>query len=382
MRRRKRQNGASLDSLLDTMTNVVGILVILLTVTQLGVRDAVERIADSDRIDPARIETSKEEYLALQAERLRLTEKANELRKAADADADEELRRLAFLIEGLQHDVENLQEAAEEERLAKEKEFEQLRKQALAELDRQRKELEPLERTHAEQATELERLKALLATIDDQAPVAAKVITLPNPRPAPEGMEKVVFLCREGRVWPIDTRMLQSASVRQVAGIIQRRGLGKNEKQGVDPDVLLAEFNKAKPSDQNFEAELFASGRVPKLRLHRVEGSGETPQELKRSNSGYRRQLAYINPRGVYVRFIVWPDGFDAYLAARGITDKDPRGVLAGWELRTSTDEYSENLAGDLRLGPPPPPKPPGQKPPATPPKPPARKPLPADVID
>ena len=38
------QGNVSLDSLLDTMTNVVGILVILLVVTQFGVRDAIWRI--------------------------------------------------------------------------------------------------------------------------------------------------------------------------------------------------------------------------------------------------------------------------------------------------------------------------------------------------
>ena len=43
-RRAKASVGSSLDSLLDTMTNVVGILVIMLVVTQLGVGDAVKRI--------------------------------------------------------------------------------------------------------------------------------------------------------------------------------------------------------------------------------------------------------------------------------------------------------------------------------------------------
>ena len=44
-RRRRTEDGPSLDSLLDTLTNVVGILVILLVVTQLGVEEAVDRIS-------------------------------------------------------------------------------------------------------------------------------------------------------------------------------------------------------------------------------------------------------------------------------------------------------------------------------------------------
>ena len=46
-------DGGGLDSLLDTMTNVVGILVMVLIATQLGVKDAVTRISDSDVVDPA-----------------------------------------------------------------------------------------------------------------------------------------------------------------------------------------------------------------------------------------------------------------------------------------------------------------------------------------
>jgi hypothetical protein len=52
MRRRSSdESEGGLDSLLDTMTNVVGILVIVLVVTQLGVGDAVRRITDAIQID-------------------------------------------------------------------------------------------------------------------------------------------------------------------------------------------------------------------------------------------------------------------------------------------------------------------------------------------
>jgi len=47
MRPRQEDDDGNLDSLLDTMTNVVGILVIVMIVTQLGVRDAVKRIGDA-----------------------------------------------------------------------------------------------------------------------------------------------------------------------------------------------------------------------------------------------------------------------------------------------------------------------------------------------
>ena len=62
MRPRRKKALGSLDSLLDTMTNVVGILVILLAVTQLGVGDAVKRIRG------ALVEVSSDEIAQLQAQ--------------------------------------------------------------------------------------------------------------------------------------------------------------------------------------------------------------------------------------------------------------------------------------------------------------------------
>ncbi len=44
-RRRAGFQGQNLDSLLDTMANVVGILIVLVAVTQLTLGDAVKRIA-------------------------------------------------------------------------------------------------------------------------------------------------------------------------------------------------------------------------------------------------------------------------------------------------------------------------------------------------
>ena len=49
MRRKKKDDIGSLDSLLDTITTVVGILIILLIVVQLGAGSAVKRIVDEKK---------------------------------------------------------------------------------------------------------------------------------------------------------------------------------------------------------------------------------------------------------------------------------------------------------------------------------------------
>ena len=46
MKRKRKDDAGSLDSLLDTITTVVGILIILLIVVQLGADSAVNRIVD------------------------------------------------------------------------------------------------------------------------------------------------------------------------------------------------------------------------------------------------------------------------------------------------------------------------------------------------
>ena len=65
----RRKNGnedeGAMDSLLDTMTNVVGILVIVLVVTQLGVGDAVSRITESIKVDPEEFEAKKNKLVVL-----------------------------------------------------------------------------------------------------------------------------------------------------------------------------------------------------------------------------------------------------------------------------------------------------------------------------
>jgi hypothetical protein len=87
MRRAKRDDeGGGLDSLLDTMTNVVGILVIVLVVTQLGVGDAVQRIVDSIQIDARKLAEAEKELEQKKLERDRLLAAMDEQQPVDDAD--------------------------------------------------------------------------------------------------------------------------------------------------------------------------------------------------------------------------------------------------------------------------------------------------------
>ncbi len=377
MRPRRKQAGGSLDSLLDTMTNVVGILVILLVVTQLGVRGAVDRISESDAVDPAALEELQRK--ADDAARLR---EDLETRLAAYVNRNPQelalqIKRLARQIASAQADLDALQQA----RQAKEDEA----RLAVEEIERQWEEQKKKEEELKQKiAAALEQVQTLEGRLDDtparEAP-PPKIVRLPNPRAAPEGAQPVTFYCRRGRIALLDLPGSQHRAVGWTRAMIIRRKLGDPAK-GIECDKLFADFNRERFRDRNFELQLEARGRYPYIVFVERENFGETTDELLQPGSDYRQRIASIDPRRFYLRFLVWPDSFAAYIAARRIATEE--GLPAGWEPQTRPDEYRVRLESDLRCGPPPPPRPkppPGEKPAPKPPPQPPRK-FPDDVID
>ena len=89
----RRKNGnedeGAMDSLLDTMTNVVGILVIVLVVTQLGVGDAVSRITESIKVDPEEFEAKKNKLVVLKQTKVNLKLEVAQLKKDVHQDEAE-----------------------------------------------------------------------------------------------------------------------------------------------------------------------------------------------------------------------------------------------------------------------------------------------------
>jgi hypothetical protein len=384
MRRPRKSGGGSLDSLLDTMTNVVGILVILLTVTQLGVSDAVKRIGDTESVKPEALEAVLERLRELLAVRAELEARLKALGQEDDGvDAAERLRKLRKRIADYQADTEVLSENEAKKRQA---ELELLAWKEEAE--RRKKEADELLARRNTGAEELASMRAKLAEAIDLGPVQPKIIYLPNPRPAPEGAKPSTFLCREGRVMAVDAEQIQDWAQKRAAFIIQRRRLGRDPAAGIDPKILVDEFNQDPGRDRNFDVRMTVAGRVPKLVLKRKPEAGETAEQIERTTSRYQQQIRRTAPGEFYLQFLVWPDSFEVYLKAREIAAS--RGLLAGWKPQTTTGEHVIEFGANLLLGPPPPPPKPRPKPkeeekpkPETKPKPtPPPRPVPVDVVD
>lgn len=338
--------GASLDSLLDTMTNVVGILVILLAVTQLGVGDAVKRISE-------RLPEISEQELA-EAER-----RAAEIeRQFRDLQAQlDDIQADPALVSQVEIDPEELERLRQSVQQLRQKrvDIEKLRK----EVEQKRKLVKELERQAAEELKELQRLKGILDnTPEPEAPPPPRVVFLPNPREAPEKAKPVLFMCRGGRILPVDQVGLQKLIQKQIE--ILR---GKDKPGTVNCERLVDHFARRNIGDNWFRLKAVVNNGVPQFELEPRENAGDTLERLRRSTSAFRVFLRKIDPTRQYIRFLVWSDSFDVYLEARRLASE--RKILAGWVPFDANAKW--RIGAGVRVTcsdqPPPPPPPPSNKP-------------------
>ncbi len=366
-RKRGSSGGASLDSLLDTMTNVVGILVILLTVTQLGVGEAVERIKDAlPEITDEDMDRSKKQVedldslLKLEKEQLQTVKELTQQKKPVNI---EEQKALA---EKLKKELEKLK--------AIQINIEELKKQ-ITERD---KAVKSIEKTIDAKETELADIKAKLAKTPDPGPTPnAKIVNLPNPRDAPSGAKPIEYVCHGGRILRVDIPQLQALAL---AAIAKSRFVTAQE-QAVDCDKLVKLFENRNVGNRDWRIKLKPVGGVPYLVLNPRKDRGDTSERLRKPSALFRKTIQKVNPNLFYLNFRVWSDSYDTYLVARQYADQ--RGVLAGWSALDANSEFRVPLGGNLKLtceGYTPPPAGPKPEPPNLPP--PTERKLPGSKVD
>lgn len=355
--------GGNLDSMLDTLTNVVGILVIVLVAVQLSSQEAASRIAEElEKIDPQ--EVARLEQAAAKAKE-QAEEAAEALREQRQAVTDPraELSRLEATLQ-IEQDLAR-QAAARAEELEKKQAAErtaaeEAAKKLAAEQAQQEAEKKSLEERLAEMRRELENLPRLTAP-------PAKEVRLPDPRPAPRGVKELRVLCREGRIWLVDSAALQAKAQKRADYVVRSKKLDPdNDRWILDGRTFVEEFNKAPVRDGGFTMSLkVVNNRWLQLVLER--GSGEKADDAIKGTGDLARALRRFRPDTHIVRFFVWPDTFEEYLKVREFTNQ--RGFAAGWEPVTSPDEHVISL-GKYAIGvkpPPAPPPPAGTKPPPPP---------------
>lgn len=366
----RRQNSGSkmsLDSLMDTLTNVLGILVIILIFSLLDAGDAVKRIRGFvDDISPeqlaALVRDAEEIHKLVEEHRKRLN----------DAETETYQRQMSLVrqkeaLDQLRADVAKLAAAKIN--------VEELKK----EVEKRRVQVETTEKQIAAQEDLIASLKARLAEIPASGPdLNAKVVNLPDPREAPEGAKPLVFLCRGGRVVPVNTEELQRKAqqvIMEAERILYRKDLNR-----VDCEKMAQLFEKRFVGDRYCRVKIVIGGDAkPHLKLELRPEAGDRTETIGKGTSQFNRWIRGIDPRQYYLDFRVFSDSFAAYLEARNAAAR--QGLLAGWIAYPAEADYVIGIGADFRttcIGKDPPPPPRASPPPAGPPRPPP----PADVVD
>lgn len=196
----------------------------------------------------------------------------------------------------------------------------------------------------------------------------AKVVNLPNPRPAPKGAAPAMVHCRDERLYLLNLAEIRKNAQQQAEQIVSIRRLDRNPEEGIDPEKFVAAFNAKKTVTDYFRVGMTVrNGRQPWLVFEGRADRGHPISALRRRSSMYQRALQTLDPSKFYIQFLVWPDSFESYLEARNIATEN--GLLAGWSPETRPDEYSAPLGGPLALGLPPKPQPPPKTPRNQPPR-------------
>lgn len=377
MKPRRQESEGSLDSLLDTVTNVVGILVILLAVTQMGVATAIKRIRTN--LPDISVEThqkAKKEFEDLKKALEKLTRDWEKIKNAAPRSR----RDLATL----QKQIRELQKRLEREakRLASSKHaFEN----AQREVEKFKKQAGSLEKQLNDAEAKLAKLKAQLDKTPMPTVPPPTIVHLPDPKAAPKGAKCIWAMCRQGRCLLVDVSSLQDIAL----GAIRKGGRRllyhppnvkkpPPRKKGApfvfDGKKLMALFKKRRVGTRNFRllVRAYDTRTYGHLEIVPQKGRGETVDQIRGRTSRFRQIAKRVKRGNGYFRFLVWPDGFEAYLMARVVSDAYD--VPAGW-IPYSAPYWLTSLP-KIRI----------QKLKEPPPRPPAKKPAgpvpPPDVID
>lgn len=320
MRRRRSDSGMSLDSLLDTITNVVGFLVIVLAVLQLNVTWSSRPGPPS----PGTPAPPKSRPSAAAGLRVRLEEMAMKIKDAENEVAgrpsepalDREKESLDKLLAKLEVEIAALEKKVKEARVR------------LAGI--QRKIANPPPKPPP-QATEV---------------VSARVVdvyTGGGTEPGWRKKSRMDFYCRRGRIYPFLNEGVINKCLKKVAeGALG----GRTAIRGpADVNKLIAYCQTHDIGDAYFRL-LFRQGKGFMLVCRpRSDRQGEAVGQIAAATSDYAKYLRQrCDPRKTWVKFFVFADSFEVYLAARAKAES--AGLQAGWKPLKKDFEFEEPIGG------------------------------------
>ncbi len=342
-------------ALMDTMTNVVGVLIIVLVMIGIGLAKSVRKVLSD--LPPVPIE--EHEKLKKEVEKLQP--------KKDPKEVEDETK---ILEQELKKSTEELQtmEVSKDQQKIKIVDLDDLQKQ----LETRKKERETKKAAVDRLLAELDKMKAQLDTTPVYQPPPATIVKLPNPRPMPDKAEVQHFLVIGGRVIYtndeqfndlVEAELKKSESALAISRETVKGPDGKpvmvKDKSGrsspqrkivFDPKKLTDHFARLRLGSREIKVEVVpspASPRIP-IKLTPLPNAGETPEQTKNLVSVFQTLVRKFkaNPKAV-IWFHVYKDSLPTYLAVRDIADQ--LGVPVGWDIYGSP-AYVRNLPAEYSV--------------------------------
>ena len=323
--RARRGGGQNLDSLLDTMANVTGILIVLLAVTQISVGNAMTRLRATVAERP---ELTLESIAMAEAEAATLAAALEPLAARSEAlQQDRKEKRTALLSLRVEEGEGGAQRAAMDELAARNRALEAQLRDARAQLG------------------------ALGQALVESAGAKVTELRIPDPRPAPQGARQTMVFARYGRVFLVDAKPLVESLTRGTyAGTRGKWQWGGGTPNFIDRDQLVAHFESYDVGTPEFRWHIVNNGPRDLFgQAHwRDTSTGESLAELGTADSAFHEALSKLNRRRVQLTFLVWDDSFDVYLRARAISDE--AGFASSWDSFGRHQPWRQNLVTSGRL--------------------------------
>ena len=342
-------------ALMDTMTNVVGVLIIVLVMIGIGLARSVNKVLSE--LPPVTVD-----------EHIKLVKEVSESKPKADPQkVDEEVAKLQKDLKKAIEDLKTMEVSKEKQKI-KIVDIDDLQKQ----LAERKKERDAKKAAVDKLLADLDKLKAQLDTTPIYQPPPATVVKLPNPRPMPDKAEVQHFLVAGSRIIYLNdeqfTDLVEAELKRAEPTIALSRETVKGpdgkpvmvkDKSGrsspqrkivFDPKKLADYFARVHLGNRDIKVEVIPAPNSPRIpmKLTPLPTGGETIDQAKNLVSVFQTLLKKFktNPKAV-VWFHVYKDSIPTYLAAREFADQI--GVPVGWDIY-GTPAFVRNMPAEYSV--------------------------------
>lgn len=292
----------SLNSLLDTLMNVVGVSLILLAAADLSL------IRTTKQIESSHIPRDISQRLAAErTDSQRAGEKADSGAIAADADEAEQRKRLLARLKLLEDEPARMKELLEKLTLSQQS-------------------LKALQDESASLDAKIDGMKAEIAKLSDVEAHSAHgtTIQLPVRRSVAKDLEPVTVVCRNGRVLILNYNQISKAFTDAMQTAQARLTNSMTLTQQVR--AVISYFDTADAGNQSFRLSVQPAVENQQLRGFLVSILPRKPDPAARESAATSGNdaslLQRLNPASQYIQFLVWEDSFQLYLTLRGEIEK------------------------------------------------------------